>query len=753
MRTLRLVGFIAVLYSIAAMAQSNPVPLITQPMVPPTVDPGHPQFTLTVNGAGFASSAVVEWNGSARTTEFFSSSRLKATISAPDVAQAGTATVTVKNPAPGGGTSNAVLFPIQVKSPSAAMFPAPGFPTASANAVGDFNGDGIADIAIGGQEIAVYPGKGDGTFGKPIKSQTTVVVYSFLAADFNQDGKLDLAALDDLGTVTIYLGNGKGQFSQQQVFREQPSVALQAADFDGDGKLDLAITTSSQIDIRLGKGDGTFGPAIPVKFNQQIGNPAIGDFNGDGILDMAAPSFSAILVSLGNGDGTFQTPVSYNSPFSSGFSAAVADFNGDGKLDVITNGVSVMLGNGDGTFRAGTGIQVQDQASFANVVLGDFDGSGRLDAAVVVYDANTQTYGVDLLLVDSHRSFRDPLPVLAPGNTPIANLSAGDFNQDGKLDLVGGALLLQIPASLSPRSLDFGGQTLGTKRTKRVTLSNDGSTQLNITSISITDDSKDFNQTNDCGTSLPPGGSCRIEVTFAPQTSGDKQGAVKVVYDGLGSPQKVPLTGTGIAVATVSLKPRNLVFATQLVNTTSSPQLATLTNTGSVDVIISKISATAPFSQSNDCASDLAVGASCKIQVSFTPTSKGSASGKLSVHDNAQGSPQTVALSGEGTVVKFAPSGVTFGDQKVGTKSAAVSIKLTNMGTDPLSITGITIKGHDAGDFSQTNNCGTGVPAGGHCTIKVQFAPQQKGRRTAKLAVSDDGGGSPQTAALAGTGT
>ena len=96
---------------------------------------------------------------------------------------------------------------------------------------------------------------------------------------------------------------------------------------------------------------------------------------------------------------------------------------------------------------------------------------------------------------------------------------------------------------------------------------------------------------------------------------------------------------------------------------------------------------------------------------------------------------------------------MNFGNQKVGTKSAPIGIELTNVGTTSLSISGIAITGTDPGDFSQTNNCGTSVPAGGHCTIKVQFVPQAKGPRSAALAVSDDGGGSPQTVPLAGTGT
>src|SRR5271167_966362 len=128
MKALRLLGLITILCCISAMAQSNPVPVINQPLIPVTVKPGQKGFTMTVNGSGFASAAVVNWNGSSRTTEFFSSSQLKARIDAEDVAKPGTVVVTVVNPAPGGGTSNPVLFPIQTPLPSVAMLPISSFP-------------------------------------------------------------------------------------------------------------------------------------------------------------------------------------------------------------------------------------------------------------------------------------------------------------------------------------------------------------------------------------------------------------------------------------------------------------------------------------------------------------------------------------------------------------------------------------------------------------------------------------------------
>jgi hypothetical protein len=112
-----------------------------------------------------------------------------------------------------------------------------------------------------------------------------------------------------------------------------------------------------------------------------------------------------------------------------------------------------------------------------------------------------------------------------------------------------------------------------------------------------------------------------------------------------------------------------------------------------------------------------------------------------------------VGLSGEGTVVVLSPQGINFGDQKVGTKSSPAPVKLVNKDKNPVSISSIAISGPDAGDFTETNNCGTSVAAYGHCTIKVTFNPTRKGKRSATLSVYDDGGGSPQTVALSGTGT
>jgi hypothetical protein len=124
----------------AALAQ-NPVPLINQPLVPDAVKPGGAGFTLTVNGTGFVSGSVGHWNGSARPTTFVSRSRLKASILSSDIAKAKTASVTVANPTPGGGTSNVALF--NATTPTSGILLARSDLGAGVSvATGDFNGDG-----------------------------------------------------------------------------------------------------------------------------------------------------------------------------------------------------------------------------------------------------------------------------------------------------------------------------------------------------------------------------------------------------------------------------------------------------------------------------------------------------------------------------------------------------------------------------------------------------------------------------------
>lgn len=757
MRSVCFACVFTILTSTIALAGSHAVPLLNQPLVPASVKPGHKGFTLTVNGTGFASTAVLNWNGSPRATSVLSSSSLQATISAADVAKAGTASVTVVNP--GSARSNVIYFPIRRPLSTVALALDQNFAGSAAVAVGDFNGDGKLDIATAGESygIQLWPGNGNGTFGTPVWTNTTFIPFLMIAADFNGDGRPDLAVSDGSGTTSVFLSNTDGTFTETSALAPGPSSALAAADFNGDGNLDLYTSGwyggVYAFRIFLGSGNGEFQSARTTLTTSPSGTPAIGDFNQDGKLDLALTDGQLF---LGNGDGTFQTPVNYPG---GGTTMAAADVNGDGKLDLINDEVCVFLGNGDGTFSDGTCTYTEGPSY--NISLGDFNGDGKLDVAVVPFKENgEQNYqNLAVLLGNGDGTFQAPVELPAGIFYYGIGLGAGDFSGDGKLDFAvgstpSGLLFLQTVASLSPPNLVFPDQDVGTTSQPQIaTLANIGSSALVIKHIGISGTNlKDFAQKNNCGSSLPADSSCQISVTFTPKAVGTRLASLNVSYKGVGSPQSVALSGTGISES-VSLTPSHLKFPTQLVGTSSSPQTATLTNTGSGTVTISSIATSGSFHQTNNCPSSLLVGSNCQIQVTFTPTAKGPTTGKLSVTDDAKGSPQSTSLSGTGTVVELQPIGVNFGNQKVGTKSQPVPVTLTNIGTTALSISKIAFTGADPGDFSQTNNCGNSVPAGGNCTIKVRFEPKAKGQRSANLAVSDDGGGSPQTIPVVGTGT
>jgi len=234
-----------------------------------------------------------------------------------------------------------------------------------------------------------------------------------------------------------------------------------------------------------------------------------------------------------------------------------------------------------------------------------------------------------------------------------------------------------------------------------------------------------------------------IAVAGAPGTGG---------CGGSGKPGAAYVFGACSSASGVGLCPGALTFGTQLVGTTSTQESLTLINTGTAALNITSIVASANFGEKNNCGSSLAAGGSCTIAVAFKPHKIGTLTGTITVTDSASNSPQTVSLSGVGTAVTLSPSSLNFGDQAVGTTSPPQQVTLTNSGTQALTIYGIYIGGQSR-DFGQTNDCGTSVAKGGSCTISLTFSPLFKGSKTATLEVKDDGGASPQTVALSGTGT
>ena len=185
-----------------------------------------------------------------------------------------------------------------------------------------------------------------------------------------------------------------------------------------------------------------------------------------------------------------------------------------------------------------------------------------------------------------------------------------------------------------------------------------------------------------------------------------------------------------------------------MVGTSSTARNITLQSTGTGPLQVTSVVATAPFSQTNNCSGMLAPAASCTIQVTFTPTMVGSASGTITITDNA--GTQSVGLGGSGsTPVNLSSTRLSFGTVAVGDTSAVRTVTVTNRLNVALSFTSIAASGPFA---VASDTCGASVAAGASCTVGVAFTPAALGSATGVLAFMDSALTSPQTVSLAGTG-
>lgn len=441
-------------------------------------------------------------------------------------------------------------------------------------AKGDFNNDGITDLVIAnndGDDVSIYLGNGDGTFQPAVDYPSHTHPKAVAVGDFNRDGNDDLAVANhDTSDVSILFGDGKGHFAAPVNY----SVGLNPRDIHvgnlrgGVNEKDLVTADggSTTISVLLDNGDGTFQPSVHYPAGSSPRWVILDDFNGDGILDAAASDYAgaSVDVLLGKGDGTFGKVF----PFAVGAQPTgiqSGDLNGDGKPDLVvtiggpttapSNLVSVLLN---------VSLTISPiKLAFGNQALGTTSPSFPVTltnaAPTFVAISSIQITGADPgdfrimnntcgngIAANSSCTINVAFAPQAV-NSRTATLSVTDSApgspQTVALQGVG------TTAGLSPSRVSFRPQKVGTTSSPVViTLTNVSfATTLTINMITITGANPgDFPLTNNaCGTSLPPRQSCTMSVAFKPTATGLRRAAVSVSDNAAGSPQNVPLTGSG----------------------------------------------------------------------------------------------------------------------------------------------------------------------------------------------------------------
>jgi Ca2+-binding RTX toxin-like protein len=222
-----------------------------------------------------------------------------------------------------------------------------------------------------------------------------------------------------------------------------------------------------------------------------------------------------------------------------------------------------------------------------------------------------------------------------------------------------------------------------------------------------------------------------------------------------------PISVADVIAPVVELSAASLAFGDQVVGTASTIRSFRVTNGGISNLVVSAVNLTGTnadqFSMANGCAT-VNPGGFCDISVQFAPTTENVKTATISIVHNGTGSPSNVTVTGRGipsapivVVVPAAPDVLAFGNQVIGTSSAAQAITVTNSGTQDLVVSGASLTGLDAAQFSLTNGCATVVP-GGSCIVTVQFTPTTLGDKTVSVDILHNATGSPTSVAATGTG-
>jgi hypothetical protein len=336
--------------------------------------------------------------------------------------------------------------------------------------------------------------------------------------------------------------------------------------------------------------------------------------------------------------------------------------------------------------------------------------------------------------------------------TPLT-VSAGGVTDTVSLTGTG----VVVPSvSITPSTVSFNNVFLGQSAQQVFTIQNNGTANATVSNIvaAMADatPAADYAEQDTCQNALAPSATCTITVTFAPQATGSRNGALSMAINGGIVTLSATLSATG--VFPIAASSSSIAFGQVPEGTVSSTQILTLTNQSTVPESVTT-SIGAPFQiASGNCAANLAAGAQCTLSIAFAPQASGPQTSSLAVAVAGVSQQLPIALSGTGTapIASLSTTNVSFGNQAVGVSSNARSITLLNSGNAPLNGISLSVSGANASDFAVSGNCGSTLAAGASCSITISFKPSVVAAESAALNLSSNGEGSPQAVQLAGVG-
>lgn len=299
-------------------------------------------------------------------------------------------------------------------------------------ATGDFNNDGLQDMAIANSGVSIFIGNSNGTFAAKVDYAKGGWLTGIAVGDFNSDGNQDLVITNaTTNLISVLMGSGTGTFATKIDYSTgtQP-VGLAVGDFNNDGKQDIAVTNvfRANVSVFINLGNGTFASKVDYDTGGSPVSLSIGDYNKDGKQDIATANSSSnnISVLLGTGTGKFNAKTDFATGTTPN-SITMGDFNSDNIPDLAvanknSNTVSVLLGMGTGSFL--TKVDYTTSTSPSSVKTGDFNGDGKLDILL----PNTILAGI------GNGTFA-PKSDFSTGSAQSSYLTVTDFNGDGKHDI------------------------------------------------------------------------------------------------------------------------------------------------------------------------------------------------------------------------------------------------------------------------------------------------------------------------------